>query len=197
MTRIPEQAIEAALEAWYTTPTDYVFETKADGDAKQMLAALTAAIPHLAPKPSQSAQSLAVTDLDEVRWGKTLKSAGLVKRPDGSWGSPLSAAAITAAPPHLVPVQSQSYEAHNFEMEISTVENENGSVNGDDVRRLLSHAYACGATTVRAEATLAGAAAEREACAKVAEDYARWGEHNQPAQVPAREIAAAIRERKT
>lgn len=36
-------------------------------------------------------------------------------------------------------------DATDFEMEISSVENEDGSVNGDDLRRLLSHAYACGA----------------------------------------------------
>jgi len=77
--------------------------------------------------------------------------------------------AARAALPHLLPVPSQSDEAHNFEMEIATVENEDGSVNGDDVRRLLSHAYACGASCVRAEATLA----EKERCAKWHDDRAR------------------------
>jgi len=95
-----------------------------------------------------------------------------------------------------IPKQAIEAVAHNFEMEIATVENENGSVNGDDVRRLLSHAYACGATTALAEATLA----EKEACAKVAEsmhalelddrhDYGVMCE-------TANNIAAAIRGRK-
>ena len=39
----------------------------------------------------------------------------------------------------------ESIEPSGFEMEIASVENEDGSFNGDDVRRLLSHAYACGA----------------------------------------------------
>jgi len=128
MTRIPEQAVEAALEAWYTTPTNYVFETKADGDAKQMLAALTAALPHPLPTASQS---------DEDRAREIAEHAGIDMMDD--------------------------HDLFIAEM-----------------------------ATALAEAT----AAEREACARVADDYARWGEHNQPAQIPAREIAAAIRGRK-
>jgi hypothetical protein len=38
----------------------------------------------------------------------------------------------------------------DFEMEISSVENKDGSVSAANVRRLLSHAFACGAFSTRA-----------------------------------------------
>lgn len=69
MTAPSRQAVEAALEAWYTTPTDYVFETKPEADARQMLAAITAAMPHL----------LAVKEAEIAALRSALKAVDLMR----------------------------------------------------------------------------------------------------------------------
>src|SRR6185312_17149532 len=94
-----------------------------------------------------------------------------------------------------VPAPSQSDEADAKALTISILSDcamrfmEGPQPNIDRAIALGTKIALDALATVHAEATLA----EREACARVADDYARWGEHNQPAQIPAREIAAAIR----